>query len=103
MRAFRVLTLLLAVLTGAAACKENGTGVEVREFSFTGLHTVSESQVRSVLATSQSSRLPWGDNAYFDREEFEADLHRIVNFLSDRGFPRARVRTYDVKLSDDQR
>ena len=103
MRAFRLLTFLLATVIGAAACKENGTGIEVKEFSLTGLKAVSASQLKGVLATSQSSKLPWGDNVYFEREEFEADLRRIINFLDDRGYPRARVRTYDVKLSDDQK
>jgi outer membrane protein assembly complex protein YaeT len=103
MRAFRVLTLLLSVAIGAAACKEDGTGVQVKELSFTGLKAVTADQVRSVLATSASSKLPWGDKQYFDRTEFEADLKRIIAFLADRGYPKARIRTFDVKLSDDQR
>ena len=103
MRAFRVLTLLFSVAIGAAACKEDGTGVQVKELSFTGLKAVTADQVRSVLATSASSKLPWGDKQYFDRSEFEADLKRIIAFLADRGYPQARIRTFDVKLSDDQR
>ena len=103
MRAFRVLTLLFSVAIGAAACKEDGTGVQVKELSFTGLKAVTADQVRSVLATSASSKLPWGDKQYFDRTEFEADLKRIIAFLADRGYPKARIRTFDVKLSDDQR
>jgi outer membrane protein assembly complex protein YaeT len=109
MRAFRVSTLLLAVAICAVACKEDGTGVqvgagvEVKELSFTGLKGVTSDQLRSVLATTKSSKLPWGDKQYFDRTEFEADLKRIIAFLADRGYPKARVRTFDVKQSDDQR
>jgi len=103
MRAFSVPTLLLAVVLGAAACKEDGTGVLVKQLSFSGLKSVTADQLRSVLATSQSSKLPWGEKQYFNRTEFEADLKRIVAFLADRGYPKARIRTFDVKLSDDQK
>ena len=81
MRAFRLLTLLLATVIGAAACKENGTGIEVKEFSLTGLKTVSATQLKSVLATSQSSKLPWGDNVYFDREDILLSLCRTTCML----------------------
>jgi outer membrane protein assembly complex protein YaeT len=103
MRAFRILTLLFAGALALSACKEDGTGVEVKSLSFTGLKAVEASQLRSVLATTQSSILPWNDKQYFDSTEFKADLQRIIAFYVDRGYPRARVRTFDVKLSDDQR
>ncbi len=103
MRAFRLLTLILAAAIGAAACKEEGTGVEVKELSFNGLKAVQASQLRSVLATTQSSKLPWNEKQYFDATAFKADLQRIIAFYVDRGFPRARIRTFDVKQSEDQR
>jgi outer membrane protein assembly complex protein YaeT len=103
MRALTASTLLLALVLGTAACKEDGTGVQVKQLSFTGLKAVTAEQLRSVLATSQSSKIPWGEKQYFDRTEFEADLKRIIAFLADRGYPKARIRTFDVKLSDDQK
>jgi outer membrane protein assembly complex protein YaeT len=94
--------VLLAVLA-ASGCKEEGTGIEVKELSFTGVKAVGEGQLRSILATTQSSKLPWGEKQYFDRSQFEADLKRMQAFYHDRGYPNARVGAYDVKLSDDQK
>ncbi len=58
--------------------------------------------LRSVLATAQSSRLPWGTKHYFQREQFEADVKRIAAFYHDRGYPDAKVTSFDVKLNDAQ-
>ena len=62
--------------------------------------------VRAAHAASHcgvSGRLPWSQKEYFSREEFDADLKRIVAFYRDRGFPDARVTSFDVRLSDDQK
>ena len=93
--------LLCASVLLVSACKEEG-GVKVTAFTFNGNEAVTEGQLRSVLATQPSSRLPWGEKHYFSREQFEADLKRIVAFYTDRGFPDARVTSFDVKLSEDQ-
>jgi outer membrane protein assembly complex protein YaeT len=92
----------LTTLVGVAGCKEEG-GVKVTSMAFTGIKAVKAGQLKSVLATNASSKLPWGEKHYFSREQFEADLKRIVAFYHDRGFPEARVASFDVKLSDDQR
>jgi outer membrane protein insertion porin family len=96
---FAPLLLLLAVV----ACKEDQTGVEVKELSFTGNAAVTSDQLKSVLATTASPRVPWGPREYFSREEFEADLKRVVAYYRDRGYPDARVRSFDARLSDDQK
>jgi len=93
--------VLLATLVGAAGCKEQG-GVKVASMKFTGVKAVKPAQLKSVLATGASSKLPWGEKRYFAREQFEADLKRIAAFYHDRGYPDARVASFDVKLSDDQ-
>ena len=93
--------VLFATLLGAAACKDEG-GVKVKSLKFNGLKGVQAGQLKSVLATGASSRIPWGEKRYFSREQFEADLKRIVAFYHDRGFPDARVASFDVKLSADQ-
>jgi outer membrane protein insertion porin family/translocation and assembly module TamA len=105
MRILRAIWIALLPLTlvTASACKEEATGVEVKEFSFTGNKAISTAQLRSVLATSASGRLPWTQREYFSREEFDADLKRIVAFYRDRGFPDAKVKSFDVRLSDDQK
>src|SRR5687767_10114644 len=90
-----------ATLIGAAGCKQEG-GVKVRRLQFEGLKAVKPGQLKSVLATAASSKIPWGEKRYFSREEFEADLKRIVAFYRDRGFPDARVASFDVALSQDQ-
>jgi outer membrane protein insertion porin family len=91
------LTALLAV----TACKEE-TGIKVTSFSFVGVKAVTDGQLRSVLATTPSSKLPWGDKRYFSRDQFNADLKRVEAFYKDRGFPDARVVSFDVKPNKDQ-
>ena len=90
---------LLAVAT--AGCKEEG-GVKVASFTFHGNEGVTDGQLKQVLATQSSSKLPWGQKHYFSREQFEADLKRIGAFYVDRGYPDARVTSFDVKLNEEQ-
>ena len=97
------LALLLPVLLTIVACKEDLAGVEVKDLSFSGNRAVTTAQLKSVLATTESAWLPWGAKEYFTREEFEADLKRIVAYYRDRGYPDARVRSFDARLSDDQK
>src|SRR5712692_1868273 len=95
--------LLLAGLSLAVGgCKEEGNTVIVRSVTFKGVTAVDESQLRSALATRQSSRLPWGRKFLFDRSRLDADLQRIVAFYADRGYPDARVAGVDVKLNDEK-
>jgi outer membrane protein insertion porin family/translocation and assembly module TamA len=96
--------LALSALLAVPACKEDGAGggVRVKSFKFDGLKAVSASQLNSVLATVASSKLPWGEKRYFSREQFEADLKRIVAFYRDRGFPDARVTSFDAELDPEQ-
>src|SRR5918994_7492304 len=100
-RQFLRLAFLAFFLLGAAACKEEG-GVKVTSFTFKGNKAVSTKQLKSVLATAASSKLPWGTKRYFSREQFEADLKRIEAFYADRGFPDARITSFDATLSPDQ-
>src|SRR5438093_378114 len=95
----RSALLFLAVAT--SACKEEGT-IKVHSLKFNGVKAVDESRLKDALATKQSSKLPWGKKAYFDRSRFDADLKRIQAFYSDRGYPDARVTGFDVKLNDKQ-
>lgn len=102
MARLRIPAVFLALaLTASGACKEN-TGVRVSSFTFKGNKAVKSGQLKSVLATAASSKLPWGTKRYFSREQFEADLKRIVAFYTDRGYPEARVTSFDAKLNDAQ-
>ncbi|MGB2714648.1 MAG: BamA/TamA family outer membrane protein [Vicinamibacterales bacterium] len=96
-----LVCMCAATLLSSAGCKQDG-GVQVKSFKFEGLKGVEAGQLKSVLATGASSRLPWGEKRYFHREQFEADIKRITAFYHDRGYPDARVSSFDAKLSPDQ-
>ena len=99
-RSHRLLCLCLCALV-TVACKDE-SGVKVSSFTFNGNQAVTASQLKTVVATQASSKIPWGTKRYFSREQFEADLKRITAFYTDRGFPDARITSFDVKLSEDQ-
>lgn len=101
------LACLLLLVAGSLACKDEG-GVEVKSLKFTGTDAVTPGQLKSVLATAASDKVlgvdvPWGAKRYFSREQFDADLKRIVAFYKDRGYPDARIASFDAKLSADQK
>jgi outer membrane protein assembly complex protein YaeT len=101
MRLFSCFVSLVLVAGAAAACKQEGT-VKVHSLKFQGVKAIDESRLKSVLATKESSWIPWGKKRYFDRSRFDADLKRIKAFYADRGYPDARVTGFDVKLNDKQ-
>jgi outer membrane protein assembly factor BamA len=91
-----------AVLTCAllgAACDEEGS-IKVKNISFEGTTQIDAGQLKGVLATKESSWIPWGPKKYFDRSRFDADLKRIQAFYADHGFPDARVQSVDVEMND---
>lgn len=101
-RLYPLLTVL-CVLTFAGGCVEGEQGaIRVNQLKFSGVKAVKEGQLRAALATVKSSKLPWGAKHYFTREHFEADLKRITAFYRDRGYPDAKVKTFDVKLNQKQ-
>ncbi len=93
--------LLCFLLLTAAGCEEERS-VKVSSFTFKGTKAVTTAQLKSVLATNASSKLPWGQKHYFSRDQFGADLKRIVAFYQDRGYPDARITSSDAKLNADQ-
>jgi outer membrane protein assembly complex protein YaeT len=98
-----VSILLFSLIAATAGCVEGEqSAVRVSSVKFTGVKAVKPGQLRDALATTQSSRLPWGARHYFTREQFEADLKRVVAFYRDRGFPDAKVQSFDVKMNDKQ-
>jgi outer membrane protein assembly complex protein YaeT len=101
MRVFVCGVTLAALAMATAGCKEDGT-IKVHSLSFKGVKAVDEGRLKTALATHQSSKIPWGKKAYFDRSRFDADLKRIQAFYADRGYPDARVTGFDVKLNDKQ-
>ena len=103
MRGVRALFLFFLLLGAfsAAACREEGD-ITISGLHFNGVMQVNKSALANVLLTKQGSRLPWGRKRFFDRRAFEADLKRIQAFYLDRGFPDARVASFDVTLNSAQ-
>jgi outer membrane protein insertion porin family len=96
---FTLLIPLVALLL--AGCREQGD-IKIHKLEFQGVKQVDKSALATALQTKRGSRLPWGHKTYFDRRAFEADLERIQAFYRDRGYPDARVSSFDVKLNDKQ-
>jgi outer membrane protein assembly complex protein YaeT len=101
MRRLFASVTLVALAVAATACKDEGT-IKVHKLTFNGVKAIDASKLKNVLATRESSVLPWGKKNYFDRSRFDADLKRIQAFYADRGYPDARVTGFDVKLNDKQ-
>src|SRR5690349_3413147 len=101
-RASHRLTLLIPfVALFLVGCREEGD-IQIHTLDFQGVKQVDKSALANALQTKRGSRLPWGHKTYFDRRMFDADLERIQAFYRDRGFPDARVASFDVKLNDKQ-
>src|SRR5919106_3801333 len=96
---FALLVLFLAL--GAAACREEGD-IQISSLKFEGVESIDAGQLKNALQTKKGSWIPWGRKRYFDRRAFEADLKRIEAFYRDRGFPDARVSSFDVQLDETQ-
>jgi outer membrane protein assembly complex protein YaeT len=93
--------LVLSIALCGAGCREEGD-IKIKSFKIEGAKSVPQAQLRNALQTKKGSRLPWGRKRYFDRRAFEADLQRIQAYYRDRGYPDARVTSFDVKLNDQQ-
>ena len=91
---------ILALAIAAAGCREDG--IQISSLDFNGVEQVDKDALASALQTRRGSRIPWGRQRYFDRRAFDADLKRIQAFYADRGFPDARVTSFDVELNDAQ-
>jgi len=96
----RVALLVLLAVAGGA-CHDEGD-ITIASLDFNGVEQVDKGALADALHTRRGSRLPWGRKRSFDRQAFEADLKRLEAFYRDRGFPDARVRSFDVRLNDAQ-
>jgi outer membrane protein assembly complex protein YaeT len=98
------LSVLLLVGLGVfftTACREEGI-IQVTSLRFEGVDQADKGALANALQTRKGSMIPWGRKRYFNRQAFEADLKRIETFYRDRGFPEARVQSFDVDLNDAQ-
>ena len=76
--------------------------IQVTGLRFEGVELVDKGALANALQTRKGSWIPWGRKRYFNRDAFDADLRRIDTFYRDRGFPDARVQSFDVDLNDAQ-
>jgi outer membrane protein assembly complex protein YaeT len=100
-----VLALLLftAVLSPAHARAIGEAGViKVKTLAFKGVTAVDQSRLKAVLATKESSILPWGKKSVFDRSKLVTDMKRVEAFYADRGYPDAKVTGFDARLNGKQ-
>src|SRR5665213_524716 len=96
-----VCASLLTFVLVVSACKETGT-ILVHSINFKGVKAVDAGSLRNALETKASSKLPWGTKRFFDRSQFDTDLKRIAAFYNDRGYPHARISSFDVVLNATQ-
>ena len=103
MAGYRTAFLFVVVVAAicVASCREEGD-IQISSLTFAGVKQVDKDALAAALQTKQGSWVPWSRKHYFDRRAFEADLKRIEAFYRDRGFPDARVRSFDVNLNDAQ-
>ena len=99
-RGFFLFFLFLGAAAGAA-CREEGD-IQIASLDFNGIEQIDAGALKAVLQTKKGSWIPWGRKRFFDRRVFETDLKRIEAFYSDRGFPDARVASFDVQLNSTQ-
>jgi outer membrane protein assembly complex protein YaeT len=95
--------LVLALAASfAAGCLEDREGLRVTNIEFRGVEAVSESELKELLATRESGRMPWSRPRYFDRAAFLTDLERVRRFYQGNGYPDARVVQFDARPRGDE-
>jgi outer membrane protein insertion porin family len=78
--------------------------VEIREVSFIGNKSISDSELRSVIATRKGGALGFlSDAGTFQEDVFERDLVIIQAFYYDRGHINVKIGTPQIRLSRDKR
>ena len=94
-----------ANLAAQEGAPEDGGRLKVRSLEIQGVSGLDQSQILEVLATRESGgMLPFlGKNRYFTPRQFQADLYRIVAFLSDNGWPKARVTSVDIDKDETKK
>jgi outer membrane protein assembly complex protein YaeT len=99
----RRFALALVLLAVAAPAEAQDNLIRVKSLEISGTRAFPASRLKAVLQTKTSGRFFWGRARYFDRRSFETDLRRIEAYYIDRGYPDARVASFDAAVSEDQR
>jgi outer membrane protein assembly complex protein YaeT len=80
--------------------RRSSADVIVNSVRIEGVSAVDEGELKGVLATKDSSWLPWGEKHVFSQEDFNDDLKRIRAFYADRGYPTAKVLDHKLLYND---
>ncbi|WP_396626620.1 outer membrane protein assembly factor [Luteitalea sp.] len=108
-RGLRACCLAWLIAGGVSAAQDGEGGsaarLKVRRLDIQGVSGLDVQQITSVLSTRESGGLiPFlGKDRYFSARQLQADLFRIVAFLSDQGWPQARVTRVDIDKDDKAR
>jgi len=107
-QAFGVVTIVLAVVCApqrvhAQASSAEPEELEVASVTLEGVNSLDAGALKRVIATQASSWLPWAEPRYFNPEDFEVDLRRVVAYYRDRGYPDVVVASHDVQVNDEDR
>jgi outer membrane protein assembly factor BamA len=94
--------VLFCCLVASGALAQSSQRIKVTKLELEGVNSIPVGELKQAMATAASSWLPWGADRYFNRAQFEADLRRIRVFYADRGFPDAKVASFDLDLNDAQ-
>ncbi len=97
-------TLLAAASVRAQDADEAAPArMKVRSLDIQGVSGLDVGQITDVLATRESGGIIpfFGSDRYFDARQFQADLYRIIAFLSDHGWPKARVTSVDIVRDEE--
>ncbi|MGE0703544.1 MAG: outer membrane protein assembly factor [Vicinamibacterales bacterium] len=97
-----VASALLVPATGVAQTSDVDPDLlEVDSVTFEGVESIDAAALKRVLATQASSWLPWAEPRYFNPEEFDLDLRRVVAFYHDRGYPDVSVVSHEVRVDQE--
>ncbi|MCL4224834.1 MAG: outer membrane protein assembly factor BamA [Myxococcales bacterium] len=78
--------------------------VEIRDVQFIGNKTISDDELRQVIATRKGGALSFlSDAGTFSEEAFERDLVMISAYYWDRGYAAVKLGTPQLRLSRDKR
>jgi outer membrane protein assembly complex protein YaeT len=94
------LTYLITAWLCAVPASAQEQALHVERLTFTGVQHVDVDDLESVLATRESSWLPWGRKHRFTTDQLQTDLGRIAAYYADRGYPQARVTHYDIRREE---
>ena len=96
-------TLAIAPVAAQDRSAPGNARLKVRSLDIQGVSGLDVKQITDVLATRESGGLiPFlGKDRYFNPRQFQADLYRIIAFLSDQGWPKARVTSVDIAKDEE--